>query len=203
MIIAGKLSSKMIEVINQNNLKIIDYYNIEYFQIMNALLSAKGSIYLAKSKFSKSIYNSNIAILGFGRIGKILAYLLHLQGASISIGARKDNDLAWGKICGFKTIPLNNPKEFNNSISNAKYDIIINTIPSKIMNETFCKNINKNALIIDIASPPYGMDESLAHQYTINYHRESGIPGRYAPQSAGEIIAKTIIDNILTKEDLF
>ena len=41
----------------------------------------------------------------------------------------------------------------------------------------------------------------LIKKYNLNYYRELGIPGRYAPQSAGEIIGKTIIDYVLTKEE--
>ena len=53
-----------------------------------------------------------------------------------------------------------------------------------------------------MASFPYGIDDKLAAEYNLKYYKELGIPGRYAPMSAGEIIAKTIINNILTREDL-
>jgi dipicolinate synthase subunit A len=64
------------------------------------------------------------------------------------------------------------------------------------MGESFVKTLIDDTLIIDIASYPFGIDESLVKKYNLKYFRESGIPGRYAPKSAGEIMAKTIIDYI-------
>lgn len=196
-IIAGKLSKKIYNIMLEQKHQIIDYYNIEYFQIMNALLTAEGAIYYAKSKYQKSIYNSNIAILGFGKIARILAYLLHFQGAHISIIVRKESDLAWSNICGFNPISINQLHSFN---INQKSDIIFNTIPYNIMDKHFCDHIDSNTLIFDLASAPYGINESLLDNYKIQYFRESGIPGRYAPKSSGEIIAQTIIEYILTEE---
>lgn len=197
-IIAGKLSQKICDLMHEQKHQIIDYYNIEYFQIMNALLTAEGAVYYAKSKYQKSIYNSNIAILGFGKIAKILAYLLHLQGAHISIVARKESDLAWANICGFNAISISKLNIYNKKHNN---DIIFNTIPYNIMDGHFCNYIDSSTLIFDLASAPYGINESLLENYKIQYFRESGIPGRYAPKSSGEIIAQTIIEYILTEED--
>ena len=72
----------------------------------------------------------------------------------------------------------------------------------EIMDEEFVRSTDPMTIIIDLASFPYGMDDKLAKEYNLKYYRELGIPGRYAPVSAGEIIAKTIINNILTREDL-
>ena len=69
------------------------------------------------------------------------------------------------------------------------------------MDESFAKSINGDTIIIDLASYPYGIDESIVSEYDLKYFRELGIPGRYAPQSAGEIIAKTILNNLPIVED--
>ena len=117
LLIAGKISPNVLQTINTYKIKVIDYNNIEYFQIFNAFLSAEGGIYYTKTKHQKSFYNSSILILGFGRIGKILSYLLHLQGAHITIGVRNEKDIAWAKLCGFKTIDLTNKITLYNSFA--------------------------------------------------------------------------------------
>lgn len=176
----------------------IDYMDIDAFQIKNALLSAEGAIFYAKQKLERSIYNSNIAILGSGRIGKILAYLLGAQGARVTVISRKDVDLAWSQLIGYSTIKIDS----RIGVITPKIDIIFNTIPYRIMDENFVINLNQNILIIDLASFPYGIDDGLVKKYNLSYYRELGIPGRYAPQTAGEIIGQTIIDYVLTREDL-
>ena len=89
----------------------------------------------------------------------------------------------------------------NLNLINNKYDLIFNTIPFWIMDEHFAKSKNSDTIIIDLASRPFGIDEELVNRYHLKYYRELGIPGRYAPQSAGEIIGQTIINNINILED--
>ena len=76
VILGGKFTNRIKDKYVQNRV-IIDYMDIEPFQIQNALLSAEGAIHYAKGKFEKSIHGAKVAIFGCGRIGKILAYLLN------------------------------------------------------------------------------------------------------------------------------
>ncbi|MBO5715694.1 MAG: hypothetical protein J6S23_04805 [Clostridia bacterium] len=197
VIVGGKFTNQIKDKYAINR-TIIDYMEIEPFQIQNALLSAEGAIHYAKQKFEKSIHGANIAIFGCGRIGKILAYLLRSQGATVTVIARCDINLTWSKLIGLNTLKI----AAKNKLMIKKYDIIFNTIPYRIMDEEFAMSVDPNTLIIDLASSPYGIDDQLVKEYNLKYFRELGIPGRYAPVSAGEIIAKTIINNILTREDL-
>lgn len=63
--------------------------------------------------------------------------------------ARKNEDLAWIKAYGYRAIPL---KELKENLH--KFDIIINTIPSIILDREHLENVKKDALIIDVASNP-------------------------------------------------
>ena len=144
--------------------------------------------------------NFNISSIRW-RIGKILAYMLKSQGANITIFARKDIDRAWSNIIGYKAIRISDDCVKKLHDLKFDYDIIFNTIPKQVMDEEFISKINNNALIIDLASSPYGIDDSLVKKYKLNYYHEPGIPGRYAPKSAGDIIGKTII-NILEQENV-
>ena len=201
IILGGNIPIDIIEYAESIEKKIIDYNKNESFLINNALLSAEGAIYYAMEKMSGSIYGSQIAIWGFGRIGKILAYMLKSQGANITIFARKDIDRAWSNIIGYKAIRISDDCVKKLHDLKFDYDIIFNTIPKQVMDEEFISKINNNALIIDLASSPYGIDDALVKKYKLNYYHEPGIPGRYAPKSAGDIIGKAII-NILEQENV-
>ncbi len=202
MVFGGKFTGNAKDYLFNKGIQYIDYFDIESFQIQNALLSAEGAIYYAKQRLDRSISGLEIAILGFGRIGKILAYLLSLQGAKITVCCRKESDFAWCKLIGFNAVKIKNWGNRSNLESvGDNYDIMFNTIPYRIMDESFAKRYNYDTLIIDLASYPFGMDESIAKEYKLRYYREPGIPGRYAPKSAGEIIGETIINNIHYKEE--
>lgn len=198
LIFGGKIGEVERELFDSKNIKYIDYFNEESFQINNAILSAEGAIYYAKQRFDKSIYNAKIAILGFGRIGKLLLYMLRPQGAKIDVYARKDSDLAWSAISGANAVKLSSvTSQTQEALWNDSYDIIFNTIPYNIINEDTAMLIDKNTLIVDVSSPPFGIDEKLIDKYKLNYHKEPSIPGRYAPKTAGEIIGNTILNNII------
>ena len=199
-IIGGKFSNKIKDYLKKKSYSYIDYYDDESFQIQNALISAEGAIYYAQSRFIGRIHNSKIAVLGFGRIAKILSYLLMSQGAKISIFARKDIDCTWSELVGFKANKIKNiASESILDFEEHNFDIIFNTIPHRIINESCAKSISNSTIIIDLASDPYGMDAELAQKLNLRYYRELSIPGRYAPKAAGEILGRTII-NIINQE---
>lgn len=199
-IIGGRFTKSMKDFFKEKSYSYVDYYDDESFQIQNALISAEGAIYYGKSRFIGSIHNSKIAILGFGRIGKILSYLLMSQGAKISVFARKDIDCTWSELIGFKANKIKNIASDNVlDFREYHFDIIFNTIPHRIINEYCAKSISTNSIIIDLASDPYGMDLELARKFNLQYYRELSIPGRYAPKAAGEILGNTII-NIINQE---
>lgn len=204
ILISGKIPISIRELFDDNRIKYIDYYDLDSFQIKNALISAEGTIHYAMEHYKGGIFGTDIAILGYGRIGKIIAYFLHLQGASITVCTRKDSDLAWCNLMGTKTFKLykSGCKENLYEIAD-KNDIFINTIPSNVMDEEFIKNLRKDTLIIDIASEPFGIEENLLDKYDINYHRELGIPGRFAPKSAGEALGIEVLNIIMNKEEIF
>jgi dipicolinate synthase subunit A len=79
------------------------------------------------------------------------------------------------------------------------YDIIFNTVPTWLFLEDFLLKINKNTLIVDLASSPGGVDVSAAKKLSSRVLWASSLPGKYAPESAGELIA-SCIKNIISEE---
>ena len=113
----------------------------------------EGAIQIALTEMPITLHGSKCLVMGFGRIGKLLAKALHALGANVTVEARKFSDLAWIKAYGYKGFPLNQLKD---GIS--KFDLIINTIPYPILVEDILKNIRDDTLIIDLASKPGGVE---------------------------------------------
>ena len=72
-----------------DNFKIIDYLSLEEFTLKNAKITAEGAIYTAMSEIPHTINGSECLVMGYGRIGKFLAELLHAMGAKVTCSARK------------------------------------------------------------------------------------------------------------------
>lgn len=138
-----------------------------------------------------TIHSSNCLVIGYGRVGKVMAKTLSGLSAHTYVAARKYSDIAWIKANGYNPVPI---KELGDSIG--KFDIIFNTVPSLVLDFRLLPKINKDCLIIDLASKPGGVDFEVARDLGKKVIWALSLPGKVAPDTAGDIIKDTIV-NIL------
>ena len=105
--------------------------------------------------------------------------------------ARKYADLAMIEGHGYEPLPLDNLKDHIH-----EFDIIFNTIPSLILDDEILAKVKKDALIIDLASKPGGIDFDAAKSYGLKVIWALSLPGKIAPVSSGAIIKDTIMNII-------
>ena len=67
-------------------------------------------------------------------------------------------------------------------------EVVYNTVPAQLLNESLLRRARKDALLIELASPPYGMDLDAAKALGLRCLLESGVPGRYCPESAAQAL---------------
>lgn len=185
VVFAGIVSS-LIEDVKPSGLYIRDYYQREDFLIPNALLTAEGAVSIALKEYGKSIFSSRCLVVGFGRIGKILAKLLKNMGAKVTVSARSVKDISLAKISGFETTNVSKINE------KADFDLIFNTVPALVLDAAVLSFLSSARMIIDLASAPGGTDKFAAEEFGIKLIPALGIPGKCFPEAAGEIIADVI-----------
>lgn len=95
------------------------------------------------------------------------------MGAQTYVEARKYADLAMIEGHGYEPLPLG---ELKNHIH--EFDIIFNTVPSMILDRELLKNVKKDALIIDLASKPGGVDFEAAKDYGVRVIWALSLPGK-------------------------
>ena len=159
----------------------------EEVAILNAISTAEGAIEVAISNTEKVLHGSNILILGFGRIGKVLAKKLEGLSAKVTCAARKNEDFAWIRAYGYNTENINDLGE-----NLSKYDLIINTVPYLIINKERLEYIKKDCLLIDLASNPGGIDFKEAEAMNIKCIWALALPGKVAPVTTAEILKDAI-----------
>lgn len=185
--IGGKISEKIKQMANHYGISVFDLMDREELAILNAIPTVEGGIQIAMEEMDTTIHNSNIMILGFGRIGKLLAKSLQGLGGNIFVEARKHEDLAWIKSYGYRPLHLNKIKNYLPNM-----ELIFNTIPSMILGEENLIELKKGALIIDLASSPGGVDFEVAEKMDIKAIWALGLPGKVAPVTAAEILKESI-----------
>ncbi len=164
-------------------LTYFDLLTDEPYAARNAFITAQAALMLAASKSGKALSDCNILICGFGRIGKTLAALLKGYGSRITVSARKDRDIEWIGISGYRPADTG---ELHTVVH--EQDIIFNTVPSPVLGRGELEKTKKGALIMELASKPFGVDFEAASALGINTVIEPGLPGRCFPVSAAAAV---------------
>lgn len=185
--LAGKISESVEEKLKEANIKSIDLLKREELVVLNTIATAEGTIQIAMENTQRTIHGSNILIMGFGRVGKVLAKMLDGIGAKVSCEARKNSDIAWIKAYGYNPIHLS---ELEKVLGD--YDIIINTIPFQILDEERLKCVKKECTILDLSSNPGGVDRNAARRMGLKLIWALSLPGKVAPMTSAEFIKETL-----------
>ena len=163
------------------NYRTVDFLKDPYYLASNAAITAECAADLVEKDFK----NLPVLILGWGRIGKCLGKLLRESGADVTIAARKEGDLAMIQALEMHSVNIRNVSD-----SLFHYRVIFNTVPQMILPDMVCRS---DCTALELASQP-GMSGP-------NIISARGLPGKYAPEKSGKLIAETFIRLSLGKED--
>lgn len=161
------------------------YARREEYQIAIARLTAEGAIALLRPETGLS--GAHILLLGYGRIARLLARELQKAGALVTAAARSGEQRAWAEAEGIEALPLD-------ALSGAldRFDVIIGTIPAPVLTEPLLALVRKDALLLELASAPGGIDAAAAHKRGLRYIRAPGLPAKYAPERAAVILRDAV-----------
>lgn len=156
----------------------IDLLDDTFFQARNAAITAECALQVAANHLNSTFADSPALILGWGRIGKCLSKLLQATGCHVTVAARKESDRAMLSALGYSTLDFS---EIPDNL--CRFRILFNTIPQQTIDASIL-NPRRSILKLDLSSSP-GMvcDDIITAR---------GLPGKYAPESAGKLIAESI-----------
>lgn len=158
---------------------LLDLLEDADFTAQNADITARCAIRLASDQLDVTFRNLPVLILGWGRIGKILARLLQVLDAQVWVYARKEADRAMLRTLGYHTV---NALPENADLS--RFRVIFNTVPAPMLSTAKTDQL-PDCLLLDLASV-----SGLAGNRVVP---AKGLPGLLAPESAGVLIGKTVI----------
>lgn len=183
--IAGRINEEIYSKVT--NAKIIDVLKREELTVLNTISTAEGAIQIAMEETTKTLHGSNILVMGFGRVSKILSNMLKGIGANVYCETTKVVNCSWIKAYGYKPVLLSELKDCL-----GKFDVIINTVPHIILDDTNLDLVKKDCVIIDIASAPGGVDKHAAKERNLKFIWALSLPGKVAPITSAEFIKETI-----------
>ncbi len=184
-LIAGNIAIK--DELEAKGIQYTDLLKREEFSVLNTIATAEGTIQIAMEETQRTVHGSKVLVMGFGRIGKVLAKMLDGIGAKVYCEARKNEDISWIKAYGYNPVHLNDLNEHLN-----QFDIIINTIPFQILDQERLELIKNETIIIDLASNPGGVDRKAAREKGIKVIWALSLPAKVAPLTSAEFIKETL-----------
>lgn len=157
---------------------VLDLLRDEYYLAQNGAITAQCALRVAYPLLPAVFTETPALVIGWGRIGKCLTKLLAGMGCTVTVAARNPKDRAMVSALGWKSVDLPDIPGILPHIG-----VIFNTAPAPVLRGDILNKF-KNCLKIDLASSPglSGSDVVFAR----------GLPGQYAPESSGRLIANTI-----------
>ncbi len=188
LIFGGQLPKSLCEEFERKGIKYTDYLLLDELAIYNAVPTAEGVVGVLVEKLPITIHGMKCGITGYGKVGKTVAKTLKNLGANITIFARKEKDLADAFSNSYESKYITALEdEYHN------FDVLINTVPTKILGAIQLKKLNPDCILIELASSPFGIDFQAAKELALDVIKASSLPGKVAPKTAGEIIGRSIL----------
>ncbi len=201
LLFGGKLPKEMV----CESARIIDYYGNQVLQLRNAYITAEAALMIAMELTDCTLRDTSVAVLGYGRIGKYLARLLHALGATVTVCARREESLFEAASEGCHPLLITEGTSMSGLHPLCRdHAIIFNTIPARIMPRELLIGLERDTLLIDLASAPFGVCDDDVREATarngLRYLRAPSLPGSYAPRDAGRILAECILDTLAQRK---
>ena len=202
VLLGGRLGDAVYQAAGQRGTRVIDYFDSEILQLKNALPTAEGAIAIAMSELPITIDGLSCAVIGYGRIGCLLARKLHALGAHVTVYARRAEVRTQAELDGHEAKPLDERDGYAALKRLPKAcRVIFNTVPKRILTGEILECVPPKCVLIDLASAPGGIDLGVAHELGLRCVWGTALPGKHTPETAGIILAQTVHAQLVDLSD--
>jgi len=164
-----------------------DFLSREDFMIPNAVATAEGALELAMREMQVTLHGAKALVIGYGRIGALLCRSLSALGALVSCATRRDDHAAWLRTAG---IPSLHTLRMGGALGG--FEVVFNTAPHLVLPYARLRELPERCLLIDLASPPGGIDFKAAEKLGLSAVWALSLPGKCAPESAARYMRDTL-----------
>jgi len=170
------------------DLQYINLWEDETLLRENAWLTAEAAVASAAQKMHGSLRGVRCMVVGYGRIGRALTEILLNLGAQVTVASGKEGKRRQAQESGTE---VTDTVEIAAALPGQA--LVFSTPPAMVLDQAALEQVHPEALLIDLASPPYGIDLDAAHRLGLHAVREPGLPGRYCPLSAARALFNAVI----------
>ena len=194
LVCAGMVRPELAAMAQRRGLTLRDYFAREELAIANAVPTAEGAVQLALEELPVTLHKARCLVIGYGRVGRVLAHRLNALGAKVAVAARSHEQLAWAQVWGYATEHAARLTPWL-----CGYDLVVNTVPARVLGGEQLAALTPGTLVLDLASKPGGVDFDAAARLGVKVIWALSLPGKVAPVSSGDYI-KTTVYHIMEEE---
>jgi len=178
-IICGSADATLTREAGWRSLTIHGYEHDQESRLLRTPSVVEGVLATLIANTTRSLHDSEIAVLGQGTLGRLLAIALHKLGARVHAVARNAAQRAEAvtqgiDACSFESLPTIAPC----------LDILVSAVPVKIVDAALMHRLRPGTLVVDLASPPGSVDLRAAKDLPIKAIWARGLGAR-APVTVG------------------
>ena len=177
--LGGRLSVQAKAIAQEAGVELVDYFARPELTVYNAIPTAEGCIGILLAERTRTLWGTNLLLLGFGPVGQALGARLAALGANVTVCARRAEQRALAPA----------------------FDTVVNTIPAPVLTELVLAALRPGSLIVDLASKPGGTDFAAAQRLGCKAIHALSLPAACAPDTAGEAVARTVLTILREREE--
>lgn len=175
--------------------RIIDVLEDDDIAVPLAQATAEGAVAEAIRLSEGLLFNEQALVIGFGRIGRELAWRLEGLGMEVVVLNRGEARATQARDYGFTVGAWS---QLTAIAARSLY--IFNTVPALLLSRSQLQWLHPETLIIDLAATPGGTDFQAAAELGVKAVLSGGLPGRFAPSYAGGVMAEIYLKRLRDRE---
>lgn len=195
-LIAGAIAPAVLDHCAARTIHCVDLMERNEVAIQNAVATAEATVAELIARGAANLHGACVLVLGFGRCAQVLAQKLRGLDTRVTVCARAAGPRAMARALGYDAVSF---EELTPYLPRFAY--VVNTVPAMVLARTALELLPRDAVVVDIASAPGGIDFEAARSLGLNAALCPGLPGRYAPKASGEILAQAVLDILLERSD--
>lgn len=186
--LGGRLSVQAKTIAQKAGVELVDYFARPELTVYNAIPTAEGCVGILLAERTRTLWGTNLLLLGFGPVGQALGARLAALGANVTVCARRAEQRALAESLGLRGAELARLAALAPA-----FDTVVNTIPAPVLTEPVLAALRPGSLIVDLASKPGGTDFAAAQRLGCKAIHALSLPAACAPDTAGEAVARTVL----------
>lgn len=186
ILVGGGLPETVTRWCTDHSVKYYDVLTAAGLAEKNAKLTAEGLLVhlFTQTRFSAGDFRT--LIIGYGRCGREIASILRNFTEEIYIYDTDPAALKAARSEHFKILP--DKSAFRDHPGLKQLNTLINTVPGQPLGDELWRCFPEHCIVFQVASGPLVLPFPLS-EHLVNC---PGIPGKYAPKTAGHLIANEI-----------